>query len=147
MTASYSPSLATAVDQVRFKIGDTVVSPESSALFSDEEITAMLMANSDDVGSAAMACTRSLIARFSRLVSSSVGDTSDQYGDLAQHYRDLLSDLKREQATSGNVAAPFAGGISIASKRAYEDDTDRVVPSFSRDGVGSTGPRFTRDRW
>jgi hypothetical protein len=144
LSSSYSPSLATPKDQVRFKIGDTTVVPAEAALFSDEEIQAMLMANGDSAIKAARACVRSLIARYSRMATMAVGDSSIQLGELAQHFRDLLKDLTRESATNGS-AVPFAGGLTYSSKETSGRDTDRVQPSFARDGVGSTGRRFERD--
>jgi len=146
-TYTYDPSLSTPKDQVRFRIGDTEVSPVEMALFSDEEITAQLMATGDDVSAASIAIVRGLISRYSRMSTISVGDTSIQAGNLAKQYRDLLADLERAAATASS-AAPFAGGISFADKEARECDPDRVPSRFRRDGVGSAGGRqYDRDRW
>lgn len=130
---------------MRFRLGDTVVDPTTAAQLSDEEITALLSQASDDEASATLAAAKALYARYSRMVSTSVGDTSIQMGELATNYRNLIKDLEKELMASGSTGRPFAGGISQADKRAREDDTDRVAPAFSRDGVGSPG-RFATNR-
>lgn len=142
MSATYDPTLAAPLDQVRFRLGDTSVTPASNALLSDEEIAALLAANGGSVGKAAVAGCRGLIARFARLVTHSVGDTSDQFSDLVDHYRDLLKGLQRELAASGS-ALPFAGGISVADKTTRDANPDRTTAAFTRDGIGSTGNRFS----
>lgn len=44
MSATYNSSLSTDLDWVRFLIGDTVVTPSTSAMLQDEEITAVIAA-------------------------------------------------------------------------------------------------------
>ncbi len=140
MTASYDPSLTKPSDQVRFKIGDTTVSPAEAAVLTDEEINAQLAANGGSVIDAAIACVRFLIAKYSRMTSISVGDTSIQADSLAKHFRDLLNDLQGEAAMS-SLAVPFTGGLTYASKDEQYDDPDRVQATFTRDGVGSLADR------
>lgn len=36
------------------------------------------------------------------------------------------------ESSASYLVAPWAGGISIASKDTYDTDTDRVMPAFSR---------------
>ena len=146
ITASYDPNLASPLDEVRFALGDTIVTPATSALLSDEELTALLTANGDHVGRAALAAAKSLVARFSRLMTLSVGDTSVSMGELAARYRELAADLQRGLARGTGGALPYAGGISRTDKASREDATDRVEPAFARQGVGSSGVRFARDR-
>lgn len=146
MTASYDPTLASPLDEVRFALGDVIVDPATSALLSDEEITALLTANGDSVARAALVAAKSLVARFSRLMTMSVGDTSVSMGELAERYRDLAADLQRGLARGGGGAMPYAGGISRADKQRREQDSDRTEPAFARHGVGATGSRFASDR-
>jgi len=150
VTATFDPALSTPKDQVRDYIGDTNVSPESSAKLSDEQITARLMQNDNDALKTAIVCASSIAAKYADQADTTVGDVSVRLSQIADRYTKLCASLKqmaKDDLVSSGVAAPFAGGISIASKQSYEDDTDRVVPSFGRDGTGSTGPRFRRERW
>jgi hypothetical protein len=145
VTASYDPTLSTPLDEVRFTLGDTIVTPPESALLSDEELTALLIANGDHVGRTALAAAKSLVARFSRLVTMSVGDSSASFGELVTQYRDLVSDLQRSLARGGG-ALPYAGGISHTDKRSREVDHDRTEPTFARSGVGVMDERCDRER-
>lgn len=146
MSATYDPTLDTPLDRVRFRLGDTVVVPESAAQLSNEEITALLTQADGNEGRAALAAAKSLYARYSRMVSTSVGDTSIQMGELADNFRSLIHDLEEELMASGVIGTPYAGGISRADKAAREADADRVAPAFSREGVGSAG-RFRLNRF
>ena len=139
MSATYDPTLGTAKDSVRFRLGDTNVTPASNALLSDEEIAALLSANGNSAIRATIAATRGILARYARMVTASVGDESAQFSDLTTHYRHLLKDLQRELAQSGASAPIFAGGISITDMAAREQDRDRTVGAFARGGIGSAG--------
>jgi len=146
MTATYDPSLANPLDEVRFALGDVIVEPAESALLSDEEIGALLAVHDNHVGRAALAAAKSLAARFARLTTMSAGDTSVSMGELAERYRTLVADLQRGLARGTGGGLPYAGGISRTDKASREDNTDRVEPSFARQGVGTSGSRFDRDR-
>jgi hypothetical protein len=140
VTATYDATLATPLDRVRFRLGDTMVSPADSAELSDEEITALLDQHGSSEAAATLAAARALYARYTRLISTSVGDTSVQLGEIATNYRILMGDLERELTAASGGATPYAGGISQSDKLARETDTNRVVPAFGRTGVGSIGP-------
>lgn len=122
------------------------MTPAESALLSDEEIAALLTANGDHVGRAALAAAKALVARFSRLVTLSVGDTSASMGELVTRYRDLAADLQRGLARGIGGGLPYAGGLSRTDKASREDNSDRTAAAFARQGVGATGARFDRDR-
>lgn len=130
------------MDRIRFRLGDTVVLPVEAAELSDEEILALLASNDDNEGAATLAAANALYARYTRLTSTSVGDTSIQFGEIAASWRRLITDLERDISASGGAALPYAGGISIADKQSREANTDRVEPAFSREGVGSMGRVF-----
>lgn len=63
MTASYDEALPTDKDRARMRLGDTMVDPESSALLSDEHITAVL-ADRGGLEAGVGALADELIARF-----------------------------------------------------------------------------------
>jgi hypothetical protein len=94
----------------------------------DEEIDAVLEDSSDDPYTAAVTCAEALSGKWSRKATKSVGDLSISYGDLAKSFADLAQRLRR--TASLQLAAPYAGGISIDDKESVEDDSDRVVPAF-----------------
>ena len=57
-----------------------------------------------------------------------------------KRFEKLLSkDLTRAGLSRSGAGALFVGGISEASKKGYEDDTDRVAPRFRRDQFRAAG--------
>lgn len=109
-------------DAVRLLLKDT---NSAAQLYQDEELAFFLTENGNNVYRAAADAAVGLSAREAE--SKSVGDLAisgfgKTWGDLARHYK-LRADSQ---------ATPFAGGISISNKEAYDADTDRVVPSFTR---------------
>jgi hypothetical protein len=112
------------LDALRFAIGDTDTSDKQ---LTDEELNYLLTEHTTTL-SAAVAAVQSLIAKYSRFVSKSVGDLQISYGQRITNYEILLRTLR--QRTALTLAPPFAGGISIADKKSTEDDTDRTVPHF-----------------
>jgi hypothetical protein len=127
VTASYDSSLSTTRDWLRFRLQDTVVSPATAALFSDEELDALLAENGDNVWKAAYQAARALAARFRHLASMSVGDTSLTFADQAAGYTAMAAEF---QANFGGT--PFTGGVSRADVQGRQDNTDRVTPFFER---------------
>lgn len=63
MTATFDPSLDTALDRVRFTVGDVVV---ASAEVQDETYLALLTANAEDENKAALAVADYLILFYGR---------------------------------------------------------------------------------
>lgn len=109
-------------------LGDKVVSPATAALFSDEELDALLLDAGDDVNRAAVAAAESLIADFSALPDSmSVGDTSLTVGQMVERWTANLGRFRR--AVGG---MPFTGGISVSDRDARAANADGVSPYFSR---------------
>lgn len=96
MTATYDVNLATDKDWVRFKIGDSVVDPETRAKLQDEEIEAVL-AEESNKWLAAARLAESILAKRQGATSKSVGDLSISYGDGSDSsYRGLIKDLREE---------------------------------------------------
>jgi hypothetical protein len=129
MTFTYS-STALSTDttsQVRLLIYDT---SSGSALFADEEIDWFISANANIYGAASAAC-KALAARYADKVDKAVGDLRLSLSQKAARYASLASEYAQKSAAYG-YCAPFAGGISVASKDTYEQNSDRVVPAFTR---------------
>ena len=132
MSYSGNPS-ASDLDYVRFLIGDTDTTSEQ---LSDDEINALVTMYGSAINAASYAAD-SLYAKYARKVNKKIGDLSIDYSDLAKHYKDLATTLRRQ--ASIRLAAPYAGGISKTTKEANEVDTDLVKPSFTKD--------MHTDRW
>lgn len=64
MSATYDPTLTTALDRMRFHLGDTTVVPEESALVPDETYTALLTLQGEALATATLA--EGLAARFAQ---------------------------------------------------------------------------------
>lgn len=127
---TYSTSLDTDLDVVRFLTGDTS-NDSSTEYLQDGEIT-YLLTQETNVTRAASSAAEAIASKFAtRAQSVSVGDTSIDYGDLADRYAKLAIRL-RSQATRRGGAPVFAGGISIADRDSREANTDRVQPFFTR---------------
>ena len=132
---SYSGNPAASdLDAVRFAIGDTDTADQ---LLSDEEI-AYLLTNST-VSAASIAACEALAAKFARSVDRTVGSLSLSASQKAKQFRELAATLRRQRAV---LAAPYAGGISVADKDTQRADTDRVKPTFYR-----TENRYEYDRY
>lgn len=128
MTWSYNPLLASTLDQVRFKIGDTDTNDQ---LLSDEEINALLTACSDSVLCAAYRAARGLAAKFSRYVDQKVDRITVNLKDKAKAFTELADELYNDLALQG--ADVYAGGLSQAEKQADAEDENLVQPRFRRD--------------
>lgn len=63
MTATYNPALATDKDTIRFRLGDT---DTPNVFLQDEEISAILTANSDNLNVSEVVCLRSIALRMAR---------------------------------------------------------------------------------
>jgi hypothetical protein len=120
-------------DAVRYLIGDNEAGSTGSTgqpTLSDGEVDYEL-ATYPNTRRAAASAARALAAKYARKpTSKAVGDLSLSWGDRAKSLTDLADTLDSDAAL---VAVPIAGGISITSKDAVEDDEDRVPPAFTRD--------------
>ena len=129
MTWTYDTSLNTSRDKVRFYAGDT--DSAAGITLSDEEIAGLLALVSGVRAASAMACDHRAL-RYSQRgqrLTDDIGQSVD-YGKLAEQFTDRARVL-RSQASF--AAVPFAGGISVATKQAQQENTDRVPPAFSVD--------------
>jgi hypothetical protein len=126
MAWSYDDSLSTTRDEVRFRVGDTNTAAQ---LLSNGTINAILVDNGDDVGTAAIACCRAIIAKLARDTDRSNVGMSSTRSQQIEHYRTLLKELKSE---SRNLSAPSFGGQSVSDKTTIESDTDYTPGPFAR---------------
>lgn len=127
MSFSYDTTIATDLDKVRLLLGDVT---QSSALFSDEEIQALL----DSGGSperVAADLARALGARFALKADKRIGDLSISYSKISSTYFELADRLDKQ--SSVETLGIYAGGIRVMDKKIDKLDTNKVQPRFRRD--------------
>jgi hypothetical protein len=110
VSASYDTSRSTDKDKVRALLGDTDVTPESDALFQDEEITAVL-ADTGSLSSTVSQLAYELVVRFARKpVNIKAGDVQVDYSSRLPAWRELAG---RQSAASGLsfVTANYTGAL------------------------------------
>lgn len=121
-------------DAVRFLIGDTNA---ADPLVTDGEILYLLGEFGAATSAAAAAC-RAIAAKFSRQADKTVGDLSISASQRAKAFGARADEL--DSAVSASLAPiPVVGGVSIADKATVESSTDRVRPSFTKDGFTAPG--------
>lgn len=109
MTWSFSDSLSTPLDQVRFRIGDTDSNRE---ILSNETINAILSQYNNAVLRTSVICVRGILALLTRDTNRSIMGVSGSVDQATVHYRDLLRDLIAEMNTEGGI---YPGAISIST--------------------------------
>lgn len=132
MSFTYDPASAAPLDEIRWLLADV---DAGDPLQQDEEITRVLMRQPNTYRAAAF-IARQIARQFARQcdldiareVRISLSDRAKQYAAMA---RDMEDEANKGAGGSGGVGA-CAGGISVAQKRAAEQDADRVRPAFSR---------------
>ena len=112
------------LDYVRFRVGDTI---PTDPLVDDREIQAMI-AQEVNLLMAAASIAEHLAARFARKVAITVGPVSKGMDKLAESYRQLAKDLKKEAYSSG--ALPSFPATKVADKEALQQDDTLTKPNF-----------------
>lgn len=138
MTWSYDTTLTMAMDQARFYSGDT--DSAAAITLSDEEILGAITLAGSASAAAALIC-ENLAGRYStqgKMLRDDLGQTID-WGERATFFQARATQLR---ALSSLSVSPYAGGISRADKQTREEDTDRVVPAFTRTRVGDELPQY-----
>jgi hypothetical protein len=133
-----------AVDAVRFHLGDTA----APFALTDEEIEWLISAAADDTLAAALVGARSMAARFSKLVDSTVGDIQKSYSQQYKHFAEVAERLSADVVTlaaAEAVPVPWAGGISYAERATNDGDGDLVPPYFFEGMDDRPGTVATRD--
>ena len=116
MAWSYDPEIGTALDEVRFLIGDTI---ETDPQLDNGEITYLLGTEANTM-MAAVAAARAIAAKYARKADKAVGDLKISANSLSQKYYDLAKEL----GSRGMLhQVPTAGGIKVDEQRSNEDDT------------------------
>jgi len=134
---AYTEGSTTTRNKVRLLVGD--VSTSTSGEWLDNGSYDTLIGLAPNVWIAAQLAANSLSALFAG--PSGVGEdfTEKKVGDLvlkrseargiAQEFRSLSVKFGRMSAAG---ISPYSGGISRSDKQTVEQDTDRVVPAFTK---------------
>lgn len=122
-------------DAVRFLCGDTIGVPASRQLVQNEEIAFLLTLESDVTAAAAAAC-EAIAGRLGAQVDKRVGDLDIKASQRAEAFRVKATDLRAKAALA---CGAFGGGISLADKQTRRQDSDAVMPAFTRDQFENPG--------
>jgi len=94
MSATYD--LTTNVGKIRLIIGDTDIHPESDAIFTDEELTYFLTANSSNINLAAADALEAWVAKYATAPDSEkIGDYSYSQ-KIVDHLNKLAKELREK---------------------------------------------------
>lgn len=127
MSFSYNGPSAGLIDEVRYRVGDTV---EALALLTDEEIAWELSEASNDALQASLAAVDKMLALCAHdTLTSADGITRDVSGRKTA-LEAIRTQLVTRMALAG--AAPWAGGVSVSEQETRRADTDLIAPDFYR---------------
>ena len=127
MSWSYSDSLSTDRDLLRFRIGDTDTQEQ---LLSNELLDALLTTRASQT-LAAIDAVQGILAQFARDIDRSALGMGGARSQKTQFYRDLLKELRAEAARADTGV--FFGGGSISQKESNLEDEDKPIPPFRLD--------------
>lgn len=109
-----------------------VVAQFAYAELSDESITALIALEPNAYLAAAMGA-QSLAGKYASLCDQKVGDLSISYGQRSKAWAELAVKLRTtSRSGTGNMIAPYAGGLSKAEKTTDKENEDLVQPFFRR---------------
>jgi hypothetical protein len=135
-TYDVSDLATSALDQVRFTLGDTLASDPQ---MQDEEINYVLTQRSSVLGAAALCC-RSLATKYARSADEKAGDTQVWYSQIAKGYALRAIELEAQAAQSGVSVVPFAGGTSVTDANNRAGNADLMPSQFNIGMMDSTLP-------
>ena len=125
MTFSYGETLAANLDQLRFKIGDTIEDKGPRPLelftnFSNETLSALLTAagSTNTVLLAAIAAADSLISEWTRYAGTErEGQVTKALKDVANFWKKQKEEWEKE----ANSGSQFVGFVQVEREDAYSD--------------------------
>lgn len=131
MTWTYSDPSASDKDAVRLLIGDTDTDDQQ---LSDEEIE-YLLTQYTNVYRAASLAAKTLAAKYSRQVGSSIETLRVFAADRYKQYMDLSGKLNTEykRQGAGGLGTPIVTGVSQSDIALVESDEDRVKSAFKKE--------------
>ncbi len=136
MTWTYTNTLASDRDKVRFELQDT---EESDQLFADEEIDARLT-SLGSIPATVLDLAKRLMMKFARLVDISVGKVSESNSQRFQAYKSLVEKLEADNAA---YCMPSFGGTSVSANETLDADESLVQPGAKRGDMDNIGDGLT----
>jgi hypothetical protein len=124
MPITYSGSLATDQEKVRFYIGDTVDSAgpkPSDGNFTDAELNALISLEGSWQRAVA-ACFEALASLWAKQVNFSADGVSASNSDVAKQYQASALEWRKKHGGSGGT-----GSRSVTRQDGYSDDLDSVT--------------------
>lgn len=95
MSATYSPNLTTALDRLRFRLGDT---DTDNPDFDNATYQAQLDVYDDDEPKALYALAKGLLAKYTRLNDHRAGTVSEEESQRYQQVKELFAVISQENA-------------------------------------------------
>jgi hypothetical protein len=124
MTNTYTGTLTSKLEQVRFEFGDTTIPFK----FTDEEISYVIAEEYSVFNSAARLC-EIYATRCSDAASRTMGPLRVELAGRVRLYIDRAKALRRKAVKS---AKPYAGGVYVADTENFENDSSLNQPSFGK---------------
>lgn len=115
---------------VRLLIGDT---DSNDPQLQDEEILFALSSNKDNPNAAAIFAVNAIISRYARLVNIELDEAiREDYSDLIDNYKGLLSGLEKKVRFSNNSIRIYATGLTHTDFEEAWSDPNRVKPGIKQ---------------
>jgi hypothetical protein len=132
------------LNSVRLLLGDTDTNDQQ---VQNEEVIFALGQSGNNIYYAAAWCARTIASQYARKVNTSLdGALSADYSDLSKQYTALADNLEYQGKKAGATIGVLAGGISKTTVDAVRSNTDRIKPSFRRDGFRNP-PSYSGDEY
>ena len=115
---------------VRLLIGDT---DSNDPQLQDEEILFALSSNKDNPNVAAIFAVNAIISKYARLVNIELDEAiREDYSDLIDNYKGLLSGLEKKARLSNNSIRIYATGLTLTDFEEARSDPNRIKPGIER---------------
>ena len=115
---------------VRLLIGDTDINDPQ---LQDEEILFALRSNKDNPNVAAIFAINAIISKYARLVNIELDEAiREDYSDLIDNYKGLLSGLEKKVRLSNNSIRIYATGLTLTDFEEAWSDPNRIKPGIEQ---------------
>jgi hypothetical protein len=126
---SYDASQQTALDQVRFMIGDIY---SEDPQMQDEEIVALLASVGGSPRAASVLAVDALIARYARQVDKWVGDLKILASQRYEQFVKLKTTLQVGGGDPAISGIPTAGGVYVIQNQTARNRSDLIQGAFRK---------------
>ena len=124
MTTTYTGTLDSLLEKVRFEFGDKAVPFK----FTDEEILYVIDQEHNSVLNSTARLCEVYATKCSDEASRTMGPLRIELKERIKSYLDRAKALRKR---SGLYALPYAGGIYVSDEESFEENTSLIQPSFS----------------